>query len=130
MPRPLDLSRFSGVERVGDRLRDRSPRPGRGRGSPAPGTSAGVAVSNSTNTCLAASLRLPCLMALITDSRIATLDPMQRVLVEADAARHVVADHLHEVEHLERAGELEPDDVMAVAPSWTRHAALSIPSLR
>jgi hypothetical protein len=37
------------------------------------GTSALVAVSNSTNTCFAASLRLPCLIALITDSRIATL---------------------------------------------------------
>ena len=51
--------------------RDRSRRPGRGRGSPARGRRL-VAVSNSTNTCLAASLRLPCLIALMTDSRIAT----------------------------------------------------------
>ena len=31
-----------------------------------------LALSNSTNTCLARSLRLPCLMALITHSRTAT----------------------------------------------------------
>ena len=39
---------------------------------------------------------------------------MERILVEADAAREVIADHLHEVEHLECAGELEPDELMAV----------------
>ena len=49
-------------------------------------------------------------MALMTDSRIATLTQCTRVFVEADAVRDVVADHLHEIEHLERAGELEPDD--------------------
>ena len=50
------------------------------------------------------------------DDRLANgdADPMQRVLVESDAAGEVIADHLHEVEHLERAAELEPDDVMAV----------------
>ena len=46
-------------------------------------------------------------------------DPVQRVVVEADVARHVVADDLHEVEHLEGAGELEADDVSAVG----RHVA-------
>ena len=66
--------------------------------------------SNSTNTCLPASFRLPCLMALMTDSRIGDADPVQRVLVEPDVAADVVADDLHEVQHLERAGELEPDD--------------------
>jgi hypothetical protein len=39
---------------------------------------------------------------------------MQRVLVEAGAPRHVVADHVHEVEHLEGAGKLEADDLMTV----------------
>src|SRR5207249_8949220 len=33
-------------------------------------------------------------------------DPMPRVLVEADAARQVVADHVNEVEHLEGAGKI------------------------
>jgi len=41
--------------------------------------------------------------------------PTQGVVVEADVARHVVADHLDEIEHLEGARELEPDDVLAVS---------------
>ena len=35
-------------------------------------------------------------------------DPVNGVVVETDVAADVVADDLHEVEHLERAGELEP----------------------
>src|SRR3989442_14507429 len=41
-------------------------------------------------------------------------DPMDRVVVQADTPPHVVAHHLHEIEHLERAGEFEPNNLMAV----------------
>jgi hypothetical protein len=35
---------------------------------------------------------------------------MNRVLVKPDIVADVVAHHLHEVEHVERAGELETND--------------------
>ena len=75
-------------------------------------------------------VRLPCLMALMTDSRIATLDPVQRILVEADVARDVVADDLHEIEHLERAGELEANDLVAVDRHVLATGINTIPSHR
>ena len=46
-------------------------------------------------------------------------DPVDRVLVEARCPPDVVADDLHEVEHLEGAGELEADDlVIADGHEW------------
>ena len=36
-------------------------------------------------------------------------DPVDGIVVEADTAAQVVVHHLHEVEHLEGAGELQPD---------------------
>jgi hypothetical protein len=50
------------------------------------------------------------------DHRLADRDahPMERILVESDTARQVIAHHLDKVQHLERAGELEPDDVLTV----------------
>src|SRR5439155_6006915 len=58
------------------------------------------------------------------DDRLAdrNADPVRRILVEADAARDVIAHNLHEVEHLERTGEFEPDDLVTVS----RHATLLI----
>ena len=38
-------------------------------------------------------------------------DPVHRVFVEAEPAAQVIADDLHEVEHVERTAELETDDV-------------------
>jgi Tat protein secretion system quality control protein TatD with DNase activity len=56
---------------------------------------------------------------------------MERVLVETDAPREVIADHLHEVEHLEGARELEPDNVMTVCRHVcaTRHSINTISSV-
>ena len=68
------------------------------------------------------------------DHRLADGDahPMERILVESDAARQVIADHLDEVEHLERACELEPDDVMTVGRHVcaTRHSINTISSVK
>jgi hypothetical protein len=50
-------------------------------------------------------------------------DPMERILVEADAASHVVAHDLYEIDHLEDAVELETDSPAAVR----RHAPPLIP---
>ena len=41
-------------------------------------------------------------------------DPVQRVVVEPDAAADEIADDLDEIQHLERAAELEPDDLLTV----------------
>ena len=58
-------------------------------------------------------------------------DTAKHVFVEPDAAREVIADHLHEVEHLEGAGEFEPDEVMAVCRHVcvTRHSINTISSV-
>ena len=40
-------------------------------------------------------------------------DPVDRIVVEPGRARDVVAHHLHEVEHVERAVEVETDGVAA-----------------
>ena len=45
-------------------------------------------------------------------------DPVQLIVVEAGHATDVVADHLDEIQHVERAGELESDGVRV------RHQAL------
>ena len=37
--------------------------------------------------------------------------PVHRVLVEAKPAAQVVADHLHEIQHVERTAELEANHV-------------------
>ena len=130
MPRPLDLRRFSGSSGFGDRLRvealalvadaDRQLgdiRVGRGLelDEHVLGGVAAVAVLDRV------------------DHRFADghAHPMQRILVEADAAREVIADHLHEVEHLERAGELEPDELMTVCRHVcaTRHSINTISSV-
>ncbi len=50
-------------------------------------------------------------------------DPVERIVVEADAAAHVIADDLHEVHHLEDAVEFETDCPAAVR----RHAPPLIP---
>ena len=62
-------------------------------------------------TCFWRSSRLPCLMALMTDSRTATLTQWIGVLVEAGERRQPIAQHLHEIEQLERTGQLEADQV-------------------
>ena len=111
MPRPLDLSMFSGVERIGDVDRDRSPRPRRAprRRTPS-GVARGVSV-NSTVTCLARSSRLPCLMALMTDSRTATLTQCMASSSSPARGGQPVAQELHEVQQLERTRQLEADDM-------------------
>ena len=110
MPRPLDLSRFSGASGLAT-VSGSKPSPWSRTRMVEFGTRVAVhGVSNSTNTCLAASLRLPCLMALMTRFADRDADPVHRVLVEADVSADVVADHLDEIEHLERAGELEADE--------------------
>jgi hypothetical protein len=48
---------------------------------------------------------------------------VERILVEADAPSHVVADDLYEIDHLEDAVELETDSPAAVR----RHAPPLIP---
>ena len=53
-------------------------------------------------------------MALMTDFADGDPDPVDRVVVEADLPPDVVAHDLHEIEHLERAGELEADDLVTV----------------
>ena len=40
--------------------------------------------------------------------------PVLGILVKADVADDVVADHLHEVQHLKGAGELEANDFVRV----------------
>ena len=121
MPRPLDLSRFSGSSGLAtcsgskpspwSRTRiDELRHVGRGRrlelDEHVLGRVVAVAVLDRV------------------DDRLADrdADPVQRVLVEADAARQVIADHLHEVEHLEGAGELEPDDA---GGRWCRHVCVT-----
>ena len=56
-------------------------------------------------------------MALMTDSRIAT--PTQCIASSSrpTSAADVIADDLHEIQHLERAGEFEPDDADGRWPS-------------
>ena len=105
-------------QRIGDLLGIEALRPGRGResSSRAPPSSA---VSNSTNTRLDASCWLPCLMALMTHSRIATPTQCDGVLVEPDVAADVAADDLDEIDHLERARELEADAAAAAWRPWT-----------
>ncbi len=124
MPRPLDLSRFSG--RAG-----RRPSPG---SKPSPWSRTRIISSGTSDLRRGLELDEHVLRRVVpvavldgVDHRLADrdADPVQRVVVEADVARHVVADHLHEVEHLERAGELEPDDVLAVCRHVMRHAALN-----
>jgi len=44
------------------------------------------------------------------------LGTVRRVVVEPHIARHVIADHLHKINHFEGAAEFEPDDVRAVTP--------------
>jgi 3-phosphoshikimate 1-carboxyvinyltransferase len=41
--------------------------------------------------------------------------PVSGIVVQPDAARHVIAHNLHEIQHVEGAGELEPDDVVTVS---------------
>ena len=114
MPRPLDLSRFSGASGSATVSGIEALALVAHADRAAPARPPRSAVSNSTKTCFAGVVPVAVLDGV--DHRLADrdADPVQRVVVEADVARHVVADHLHEVEHLERAGELEPDDMMAV----------------
>ena len=101
-------------ERVGDCLRDRSRRPVADADASAPGTSPFVRSRTRRTRACAVSLLVAVLDRV--DHRFADRDahPVHRVLVEADAARDVVADHLDEIQHLERAGELEPNDLVTV----------------
>ena len=75
---------------------------------------AGTEETNSTCTIFRSSFWLPCLMALMTDSRTATPTQCIGVFVESDALAQVIAHHLDEVQHVERAAEFEPDDVPLV----------------
>ncbi len=57
---------------------------------------------------------------------------MERILVESDTARQVIAHYLDKVQHLERACELEPDDVLTVGRHLcaTRHSINTISSVK
>ncbi len=113
MPRPLDLRRFSGAQRIGHRL-------GIEAGAfvtDADGDAAGALVVErrelDVHALAARRCALPCLMALMTDSRTATPTQWTRVVVESGHPSDVVADDLHEVEHVEGAVEVETDSVAA-----------------
>ena len=66
--------------------------------------------ANSTCTILRCVVRLPCLIALMTDSRTAT--PTQCIESSSNPMplAQMIADQLDEVQHVEGAAELEPDD--------------------
>ena len=74
------------------------------------GRSAGEAV-NSTFTRLDSSPLLPCFIALATDSRTAMLIQCSASSSKPDHARHVAAHDLDEVEHVERAADVQTDGV-------------------
>ena len=71
IPRPLALSRFSGASGSGSSSGSKPSPWSRTRMSSSVGAADGVMVKSSS-TSFAASNRLPCLIALITDSRTAT----------------------------------------------------------
>ena len=114
MPRPLDLSRFSGSSGSAT-VSGSKPSPWSRTRIVSSGTSASGGGLELDEHVLGRVVAVAVLDGV--DHRLADrdADPVQRVVVEADVARHVVADHLDEIEHLERAGELEPDDVLAVS---------------
>ena len=126
MPRPLRLQEVFGGQRIGDRLRIEA--------------LALVAHANHQLARLAARDRrevdehvLGRIVAIAVldgvDDRLADGDthPVHALVVEAEAAPDVIADHLHEVEHLEGAGEFESDDDMTV---WRHGPRLNtIPSV-
>ncbi len=99
-------STFSGVSGSLSE-RDRTRRPGRARArSSSVGSISGVA-AKSMKTRFAGSLLLPCMMALITDSRTAMRRPVQRLFVQANPPRNVLGDRLNQVQRVYGAVDFE-----------------------
>ena len=124
MPRPLDLRMFSGASGSATSSGSKPSPWSSTRTTSSLGSATGAKV-NSTVTSLSESSRLPCLMALMTDSRTAT--PTQWTASSSRPAElgHAVADHLHEVQHVEVAVDLEPDRAAAC-----QHAGAATPAPR
>ena len=124
MPRPLDLSRFSGASGSGS-VAGSKPALRRARAS----TDAGGVGRVERRELDVHALVLVVAVAVLdgVDDRLADgdADPVQRVVVEPDMPADVIADDLHEVEHLERAAEIETDGVAvrSCGPDGTRPTA-------
>ena len=112
MPRPLDLRMFSGASGSATSSGSKPSPWSRTRTTSSPGSRTGVKV-NSTVTSLSGCSRLPCLMALMTDSRTAT--PIQWTVSSSRPAIWPMRslDDLDEVHHVEVAVDLQPDRAAA-----------------
>ena len=121
MPRPLDFSRFSGARGSATSSGSKPSPWSRTTMASSDGWSAGEAV-NSTLTRLDSSPLLPCFMALATDSRTAMLIQCSVSSSKPDHARHVAADDLHEVEHVEGAADVQPDGMAGECHAAPRRA--------
>jgi hypothetical protein len=109
MPRPLDLSRFSGARGFASVSGSLVPHPDIQLGD-----RGGRRRFELDEDVLARVVLVPVLHRV--DHRLPDGDahPMERIVVEAGSARDVIADHLDEVQHVEVAGEFQTDDQVAV----------------
>ena len=108
MPRPLAFRMFSGASGSETMSRDRTPRPSSRTRMTMPAASRVERRELDVHP-LASSPALPCLMALMTDSRTATPTQCRASSSRPASAPEVIAHDLYEVEHLERAVEVEMD---------------------